>query len=262
MDIKYLINWTIITITVLLILVVSSFIQSLDTEGLIFYLFTTILTISALVYHASYLIKNKKALSDVTTAQENQHLFPSKIYLSFIVYFLMFLDILMNIALLINNPDYFTFFDTLFVIPKTIFVLLIIWLSYELMNQKNFKNSITKTSAFDFILFVTLLIISLVCVPVLESFHLSIRFSTQLFIHLAIVYFPLILVEWNRYRNISYVLTLTMVGLLILPLFYSLIRSASNSTNFTLITFPLFATLLTVSIIYFFVIIQKKKTNS
>lgn len=262
MSTKTPINITITTLIILILLTLNSFFQSFNSEGLALSLLITILSIAAFIYHGFYLIKNEKGLNDLSATQENQHHFPNKIYLSFIVYFLLFLEALMNISILINYSADLTFWNTLFQILKAVSIITIIWLSYRLMILKNFKDSLVKKTSFDFVLFFVLMIISLVCIPILESLNLSIGFLTLLFIHITIVYFPLIFMEWIRYRDIGYVLTLIVGGLFVLPLSYSVIRSNSSSTNFTLITFPLFATGLTIAIIYFFIIFQKKIPKS
>lgn len=253
---KSLISYTIATLATLILLTGYNFYQSLGFEDWTIPFLITILSIAAFTYHFMYVIRKRRELHNMSFTQGTLQHFPNQLYLSFIVYFLLFLEVIFNISTLVNYRELITIGNILFLTLKSISVLVIIYLSYKLLGI--FNGYVYKQPSFDFIHFFALVILSLVCIPILESFSLSISFLTLLFIHLAIVYIPFICIEWIRYRNVMYVLTLMISAVLILPLSYDLIRSNSSSINFTLISFVLLSAVLNIAIIYFFIVFRKK----
>ena len=108
----------------------------------------------------------------------------------------------------------------------------------------------TKKPGKDIGFFILFTVLAMIATPILEM--AGIKFPLRLIVLLAIVYIPFILIQWYRYKNIPYIVTLSLAAVLGMPLIYRFIWSISTGVTFTVFVFAALFLIINIIIIVTF----------
>ena len=255
MNWKKVFDFSLATLVVLFLIAVIHIYDAISFEEPLFPILFNVIVITALVIHLQHLRKLNTLIQSGGDRVKQLVLVPRIIYFCFLVYFLMFLEIIVSTSIIAFSSAQLNWYTGLVHWIHTLGVISICYLSYCLINVKliqtdSIEKDKVKNNTFDIALFIGLTIISLLAIPIIEFSHISISFGLEFSIYLGIVYIPLVIIETIRYKNPIFTISLIVVAVVVMPILFHFVRSVSSGINFTILVFLFFFLLINLAVIF------------